>query len=256
MSTSTTSSTITPGTTAPDTSTPILLATDLRSSYGDNLVLRGAEFRLDEGSICGVIGPNGAGKTTLLRTMYGLLPMHTGQIAYDGRDIGRLSSRERLLAGICYVPQERNVFPNLSVAENLALALSVLPAAERKARLRDRLDYVYGLFPRLAERRGQAAGLMSGGEQRMVAIGIGLMAEPRVLLLDEPTTGLAPLVLHQLMGTIQDLNRQGISTLIVEQNVISLLQIVAELYLVKGGRCTRYPGDPRSIGEQKIWEYM
>jgi branched-chain amino acid transport system ATP-binding protein len=244
-------------TTTPGTTTPLLVATDLRSSYGDNLVLRGAEFRLDEGSICGVIGPNGAGKTTLLRTMYGLLPMHTGQIAYGGRDIGRLSSRERLLAGICYVPQERNVFPNLSVAENLALALSVLPAAERKARLRDRLDYVYDLFPRLAERRGQAAGLMSGGEQRMVAIGMGLMMQPRVLFLDEPTTGLAPLVLHQLMQTIRDLSRKdGISTVIVEQNIMSMLAIVDRLWLVKAGRCSAFEGDPASIGEQQIWEYM
>jgi branched-chain amino acid transport system ATP-binding protein len=236
---------------------PILIATDLRSSYGDNLVLRGVDFQLEEGNICGVIGPNGAGKTTLLRTLYGLLPLRSGQIMFDGRDIGRMSPRERLLAGICYVPQERNVFPNLSVTENLEMALSVLSAPERKLQLRARLDYVFSLFPRLAERRGQAAGLMSGGEQRMVAISMGLMMRPRVLFLDEPTTGLAPLVLHHLMQTIRDLSRKdGISTVIVEQNIMSMLAIVDRLCLVKDGICTPFQGDPASIDEKKIWEYM
>jgi branched-chain amino acid transport system ATP-binding protein len=234
----------------------ILSATNLRSGYGANVVLQGTDFALRPGAICGVIGPNGAGKTTLLRTLHGLLPLRSGRIEYDGRDISAASPAERLRGGLSYVPQERNVFPNLTVTENLELGLTAFPAAERARRLTGRLEYVFGLFPRLAERRRQLAGLMSGGEQRMVAISIGLMSEPRVLLLDEPTTGLAPLVLHQLMSTIQGLNRQGISTVIVEQNVISLLQIVAELYLVKGGSCSRYPGDPRSIGEQKIWEYM
>jgi branched-chain amino acid transport system ATP-binding protein len=236
---------------------PILAATDLRSAYGDNLVLRGVDFQLEQGSICGVIGPNGAGKTTLLRTLYGLLPLRSGNVVFNGRSIGRMSSRERLLAGICYVPQERNVFPNLSVAENLEMALSVLEAPARKQQLRPRLDYVYSLFPKLAERRSQAAGLMSGGEQRMVAISMGLMMRPRVLFLDEPTTGLAPVVLHQLMRTIRDLSRnEGISTVIVEQNIVSMLAIVDRLCLVKAGLCTPFEGDPAGIGEQKIWDYM
>jgi branched-chain amino acid transport system ATP-binding protein len=234
----------------------ILAARDLRSGYGANLVLQGTDFGLKTGSICGVIGPNGAGKTTLLRTLYGLLPARTGTIRYEERDLSAATPAERVRNGISYVPQERNVFPNLTVAENLELGLIAFPAAERARLTKARMDRVYALFPRLAERRGQLAGVMSGGEQRMVAIGIGLMAEPRVLLLDEPTTGLAPLVLHQLMSTIQELNRQGISAVVVEQNVISLLEIVDDLYLVKGGRCTRYEGDPRSIGQQKIWEYM
>ena len=234
----------------------ILGARDLRSGYGANLVLQGADFTLKKGSICGVIGPNGAGKTTLLRTLYGLLPPRTGTIRYEERDLTAATPAERVRSGISYVPQERNVFPNLTVAENLELGLIAFPGTQRARLTKPRADRVYALFPRLAERRRQFAGLMSGGEQRMVAIGIGLMAEPRVLLLDEPTTGLAPLVLHQLMSTIQELNRQGISAVVVEQNVISLLEIVDDLYLVKGGRCTRYEGDPRSIGQQKIWEYM
>jgi branched-chain amino acid transport system ATP-binding protein len=234
----------------------ILSATGLRSGYGANVVLQGADFALRAGSICGVIGPNGAGKTTLLRTLYGLLPALSGTVSYDQRDVTAASPAERLRGGLSYVPQERNVFPNLTVTENLELGLIAFPAVQRARLMSARLERVFGLFPRLAERRRQPAGLMSGGEQRMVAIGIGLMAEPRVLLLDEPTTGLAPLVLHQLMSTIQNLNRQGISSVVVEQNVISLLEIVDELYLVKGGRCTRYEGDPKSIGQQKIWEYM
>jgi branched-chain amino acid transport system ATP-binding protein len=234
----------------------MLSATDLRAGYGANLVLQGAQFALGEGSICGIIGPNGAGKTTLLRSLYGLLPLQSGEVRFDGRDITRSSPGERLRAGIGYVPQERNVFPNLTVTENLELGLIAFAPAERARRLHGRLEKIFALFPRLAERRGQLAGLMSGGEQRMVALGIGLMAEPRVLFLDEPTTGLAPLVVHQLMATIKALNRDGLSTVVVEQNVLSLLDIVDELYLVKAGRCTRYEGDPRSLGQQKIWEYM
>jgi branched-chain amino acid transport system ATP-binding protein len=234
----------------------VISATDLRAGYGANLVLQGADFALRPGSICGIIGPNGAGKTTLLRSLYGLLRLQSGEVRYEGRDITRSSPAERLRAGIGYVPQERNVFPNLTVTENLELGLIAFAPAERARRMRGRLEKMFSLFPRLAERRGQLAGLMSGGEQRMVALAIGLMAEPRVLFLDEPTTGLAPLVVHQLMATIKDLKRDGISAVVVEQNVLSLLAIADELYLVKGGRCARYEGDPRSLGQQKIWEYM
>ena len=235
----------------------LLSAVDASSGYGANLVLQGGEFCLEKGKVCGVIGPNGAGKTTLLRTLYGLLPLRGGTVSFDGRDISRLSPRERLLLGISYVPQERNVFPNLSVAENLELALSALPAAERRKILSGRQDYCYALFPRLAERRTQPVGLMSGGEQRMVAISMGLMMRPRVLFLDEPTTGLAPAILHQLMQTIRGLNRsEGISTVIVEQNILSMLAIVDRLYLVKGGRYAPFQGDPAAIGNQKIWEYL
>src|SRR3954465_4552465 len=234
----------------------MLSATDLRAGYGANLVLQGAQFALGEGSICGIIGPNGAGKTTLLRSLYGLLPLQSGEVRFDGRDITRRSPGARLRAGVGCGPQEPNVSPNLAFTENLELGLIAFAPAERARRLHGRLEKIFALFPRLAERRGQLAGLMSGGEQRMVALGIGLMAEPRVLFLDEPTTGLAPLVVHQLMATIKALNRDGLSTVVVEQNVLSLLDIVDELYLVKAGRCTRYEGDPRSLGQQKIWEYM
>lgn len=233
----------------------LIRTTALASGYGENIVLRDVDFTLREREICGIIGPNGAGKTTLLSTLYGLLPLSGGSIRYAEEDVGALAPQQRRLRGISYVPQEKNVFPNLTVLENLELALTGLPDAA--LHFRDRVERIFDLFPRLAERRKQAAGLMSGGEQRMVAISIGLMANPRVLLLDEPTTGLAPNMVHQLMETISTLNRRdGISTIIVEQNIMSMLTIVDSLYLVKDGRGRRYEGDPKGIAKQNIWEYL
>ncbi len=237
--------------------TDILSIEGACSGYRDNVVLRDATFAVAEGQVCGVIGPNGAGKTTLLRTLYGLLLLRAGVIRFAGEDVSAFGARGRLLLGLGYVPQERNVFPNLSVAENLELAMSALSPAERRARFPARRDYVFSVFPKLAERRSQNAGVMSGGEQRMVALGIGLMMKPRVLLLDEPTTGLAPMTVQLLMNTIRTLNREeGITAVIVEQNVAALLNIADSLYLVKNGNCRRFEGNPADIGNQKIWEYM
>ncbi|MEX0729324.1 MAG: ABC transporter ATP-binding protein [Aquisalimonadaceae bacterium] len=236
---------------------PLLSAAGISSGYGGNMVLRDVAFALQPGEVCGVIGPNGAGKTTLLSTLYGLLPLATGNVCYAGEDISALTPQQRRLRGVSYVPQENNVFPNLTVVENMELALTGRPELRKARRFGQRLEYIFNLFPRLAERRKQPAGLMSGGEQRMVAISIGLMAEPRVLLLDEPTTGLAPNIVHQLMETIQTLNRtEAISTIIVEQNIMAMLRIVNSLYLMKDGRSRRYEGAPEDIAKQKIWEYL
>jgi len=227
------------------------------SGYGRNVVLHDVGFSVTHGSICGVIGPNGAGKTTLLRTLYGFIGLRSGRVAFEGRDISNLGIKERLGLGLGYVPQERNVFPNLTVTENLALAMGSLSGAERRERFRSRLDYVFSLFPRLAERRDQKAGLMSGGEQRMVAIGIGLMMKPRVLLLDEPTTGLSPALVGVLMSTLRRLTQdEGITSVIVEQNVPALLNIADSLYLVKDGKCRVFDDRPSALDKQKIWEYM
>jgi branched-chain amino acid transport system ATP-binding protein len=235
----------------------LLEAQGLVGGYGKHCVLRDVDISLQSGAICGVIGPNGAGKTTLLRMLYGIVRPTSGFIRFDGRDISQMSVRERLMVGMGYVPQERNVFPGLSVADNIDLALSVHTAKGDGRKLQDRRDFVFDLFPRLAERKNQAVGLMSGGEQRMVAISLGLIARPRVLLLDEPTTGLAPIVVHQLMDTIRKINSlEGIATIVVEQNVLSLLGIIDSLYVVKDGRASLHRGKPTELENQKIWEYM
>lgn len=235
----------------------VLTVDALRAGYGGKPVLRDTALTLRQQEVVGIIGPNGAGKTTLLRAIAGLLALDQGRIAVEGGDISKASPLERRLGGISYVPQERNVFPNLSVLENLEMAYGVAGRKGNAMQFKERLEFVYNLFPRLAERKAQHAGLMSGGEQRMVAIGIGLMLQPRILMLDEPTTGLAPHMVHQLMSAIRGLSdQQGISILLVEQNIISMLDIVDRLYVVKDGHCSQYEGEPKKIGEQNIWEYL
>jgi branched-chain amino acid transport system ATP-binding protein len=225
------------------------------AAYGHNAVLHNASLSLSKGQILGVIGPNGAGKTTLMRSIFGLIKLEEGRVEFDGEDISTFSVRDRMRLGIACVPQERNVFANLTVIENLQIATSALNCdiTERG----QRIARVLSLFPRLHERQQQLAGTMSGGEQRMVAIGIGLMAAPRLLILDEPTTGLAPQVVHQLMMTIKTLNSEhGISAVVVEQNILSLLKIVDAVDLVKGGRVTRHKGEPSDLARKDIWEFL
>ena len=236
-------------------SNDILSATGIVTGYGLQTVLRDVSFELRAGTIGGIIGPNGAGKTTLLRSLFGLLPLTAGRVTFEGKDITPLSPRARMRLGIAYVPQERSVFTNLSVLENLEIAVTSF--VDRRARFRRQIDVVYSLFPRLRERQRQLAGSMSGGEQRMVAIGIGLMAAPRILMLDEPTTGLAPQAVHQLMTAIKTLNvEHGISAVVVEQNILSMLKIVDSVQLVKDGRAKAYSGQPSDLTEQNLWEYL
>lgn len=231
--------------------TPILQATGLTAGYGDHIVLRDMDVSFARQEICAVVGPNGAGKTTLLKCLYGLMAPRQGRVTLDGKVMAQASPKDRLALGLAYVSQERNVFSTLTVVENLTLALTALQVSSQETtrRLRSVLD----LFPRLQDRKGQVVGTMSGGEQRMVAIGMGLMTEPRVLLLDEPTTGLAPSVVHQLMALIQRLNSErGITTVVVEQNILSLLKIAHSLVVVKNGRCAVYPGLPSSISKEDV----
>jgi len=232
-----------------------LVISDLSAGYGHNRVLHGVAMSVAPGTIVGMIGPNGAGKTTFLRTVFGLVPATQGRVAFQGEDVAALSVRQRLERGIVYVPQERNVFPNLSVAENLELAVTSLSIGD--VEYRNRRDFVLSLFPRLAERSSQLAGSMSGGEQRMVAIGIGLMANPRLLMLDEPTTGLAPYMVHQLMDAIQKMNAErGTTTIVVEQNILSLVKVAGAIELMRGGVLRRYSGDPKDILNSNVWEYL
>lgn len=234
----------------------ILSASGLNVAYGSQMVLRELDFALQATEICGVIGPNGAGKTTLLKSLYGLLGPRSGRIAFDGQDITATGVKERLERRVSYVPQERSIFPNLSVSENLDLATDALPAGRQVKRAVQK-NLIFDLFPRLRERRLQLAGTMSGGEQRMVAISIGLMSEPRVLMLDEPTTGLAPQIVHNLMGVIKRLNKEcGIATIIVEQNIISTAKIADRIYIVKEGRGSDFQGSPQHLTKQQIMECL
>jgi branched-chain amino acid transport system ATP-binding protein len=234
----------------------VIMAEQVQAGYGDAQVLRSASMHLDTREIVGLIGPNGAGKTTLLRAIAGLMPAG-GRVRAFGLDVAGSSTLGLRLAGLGYVPQERNVFPNLSVRENLETAYRVAGGAASSISITERLGFVESLFPRLAERRTQHAGLMSGGEQRMVALGMGLMLKPKALLLDEPTTGLAPVVVHELMKTIRRLREtEGISILLVEQNIASLLKTVDRLYVMKEGLCKAFEGAPEDLGRQNIWEYL
>ncbi len=203
----------------------------LRSGYGPVEILRGVDLQVRAGEIVALLGSNGAGKSTFNNTISGIVRARGGRIAFDGQDLGQAHYRDIVSAGLIQVPEGRRVFPNLSVLENLELG-SFTRARARRA---DNLDRVFGIFPRLKERLTQLAGTMSGGEQQMLAIGRGLMAEPRLLILDEPSLGLSPLLVEELFGLIAQLHQQGLSILLVEQNVGQSLEIAQRAYVMENG---------------------
>ncbi|HEY8425223.1 MAG TPA: ABC transporter ATP-binding protein [Limnochordales bacterium] len=206
---------------------------DLTVRYGNIEALRDVSLWVDEGDVVALIGANGAGKTTTLRAISGLVRPFRGTIRYRGQDLTRLSPDRITAMGIAHVPEGRAIFANLSVQENLLLATY---ARRDRARVREDLDLVYSLLPRLAERRRQNAGTLSGGEQQMLAIGRALMSRARVMLLDEPSMGLAPLLVAEIFRLLQDINRQGTTLLLVEQNARMALQIARRAYVLEAGR--------------------
>jgi branched-chain amino acid transport system ATP-binding protein len=203
----------------------------LRGGYRTVEVLRGISMQVAAGEIVAVLGSNGAGKSTLNNTICGLLPAFGGRIRFEGQDITRARHTDIVAAGLVQVPEGRRVFPNLSVLENLRLG------SYRRGRLRreQNLERVFSLFPRLRERTGQNAGTLSGGEQQMLAIGRGLMGEPRLLILDEPSLGLSPLRVEEMFALIRGLNAEGLSILLVEQNVGQSLEIAGRAYVIENG---------------------
>ena len=202
------------------------------AGYGSFQALFGVSLEVSRGEAVGVIGPNGAGKTTLMRVISGLIPMRDGMMTIEGHEIGGLPAHRVVELGIAHVPENRRLFPRLSVEENLRIG-AFIPSA--RARFSERLDWVYSLFPRLKDRRSQLAGTMSGGEQQMCAIARALMSKPKVLLMDEPSAGLAPLVVQQVFDLVRKIRAEGLTVLIVEQNVQQVLDVVDRAYLLEVG---------------------
>ena len=206
----------------------------VEAGYGALPVLRGVTLQVGAGEIVAVLGANGAGKTTLNRTLSGLLRATAGRILFAGDDITRADPAEIVAAGLAHVPEGRRVFPNLSVRENLQLGSYRRGRSRRAANL----DRVTATFPRLAERLGQSAGTLSGGEQQMLAIGRGLMSEPILLILDEPSLGLSPLLVEEMFQLIGRIRNEGVAVLLVEQNVVQSLEIADRAYLLERGVVT------------------
>jgi len=210
---------------------PLLAVRELHAGYGETEVLRGVDIAVDAGEIVAVLGSNGAGKSTLNRVISGVLRSRKGSIRFAGHMIEHEKPASIVSRGLIHVPEGRCVFPNLSVKDNLDLG-SYRRGFGRRRQNRER---VFGIFPRLAQRHSQRAGSLSGGEQQMLAIGRGLMAEPVLLILDEPSLGLSPLLVEELFVLIQRINREGIALLLVEQNVVQSLEVAHRAYILENG---------------------
>ncbi len=214
------------------TTQPALLSiAGLHAGYGSVEILRGVDLQIEQGEIVALLGSNGAGKSTLNNVVCGIYPTWKGSIHFDGKDLTNVHYREVVKEGLIQVPEGRKIFPNLSVLENLSLG-SFTRARERRAH---NLERVFTIFPKLKTRISQLAGTMSGGEQQMLAIGRGLMAEPRLLILDEPSLGLSPLLVEEMFALIKSLHQEGLAVLLVEQNVAQSLEIAQRAYVMENG---------------------
>jgi branched-chain amino acid transport system ATP-binding protein len=212
---------------------PLLEVKDVHFAYGDAHVLHGVSLSVQPGEIVTLVGSNGAGKSTTLRNVSRLLTPRSGSIVFDGHDLSKLASHQVVELGVVQVPEGRRVFPEMTVLENLRMGSYIRSARAERTK---NLERVLTLFPRLRERAGQLAGTLSGGEQQMLAIARGLMAKPRLLLLDEPSLGLSPLLVKTIFDTIAEINKQGVSVLLVEQNVYQSLRIASRGYVLETGR--------------------
>jgi len=204
-------------------------------------ILRGCSMELAPGELIGIIGPNGAGKSTMLKALFGLIPVRSGTVSYQGADVTGRKANVLVAQGIGYVPQNNNVFPSLTVNENLEMGGYL-----RKGGLTERREWVLSLFPRLGQRIGQRAGSLSGGERQMLAMGRALMMEPKVLLLDEPSAGLSPVLQDQAFERVEQINDAGVSIIMVEQNAARCLQICDRGYVLDQGR-NAYTGSGRDL---------
>jgi len=215
---------------------PLLEVEKIAAAYGEVRALWDVSFSVQTGEIVTLLGANGAGKTTTMRVISGLLRPLGGEVRLGGRPIHRLPAPRIVASGIVQIPEGRRLWPRMSVLENLELG-AYLP--ESRARRAQTLDWVFSLFPRLAERRAQLAGTLSGGEQQMLAIGRGLMSRPRLLMLDEPSLGLAPILVREVFEIVRKINAEGVTVLLVEQNVRQALELATRGYVLETGRITR-----------------
>ena len=211
----------------------ILEVKDLSVSYGGIRAVKGISFEVSEGEVVTLIGANGAGKSSTLRSIVGLEKPAGGSIVFDGRELTQLGTEQLVTCGITLVPEGRRVFPNLSVLENLKIG-----AYQRKDSLDQDIQWIYGLFPRLQERSWQMAGTLSGGEQQMLAIGRALMSRPKLIMMDEPSLGLAPIVVQGVFDIIKEINKQGVTILLVEQNANMALKAAHRAYVMETGQIT------------------
>jgi branched-chain amino acid transport system ATP-binding protein len=227
---------------------PLLEVADIVTAYGKIEALKGVTLAVAPGSITCLLGPNGAGKTTLMMTTSGILKPRRGSIRFAGQDIAGRAPHDIVARGVALVPENRLVFPHMTVADNLAAG-----AYQRndKAEIAADVDRLYGRFPRLKERSAQEAGTLSGGEQQMLAVARALMSRPKLLLMDEPSLGLAPLVVEEIFSIVAELNRDGTTIFLVEQNAHLALKVAHHFYLMEQGRVT-FSGSPGALAEDEV----
>jgi branched-chain amino acid transport system ATP-binding protein len=227
----------------------VLRLEGVEAGYGDVVAVRSVSLEVRAGEVVALIGSNGAGKTTTLRAIAGLLPLRGGSVELEGRRLNGLGSAAVVRAGVAHVPEGRQLFPTMTVDENLELGART---AESRARRPQTLARVFDLFPRLGERRAQLAGTLSGGEQQMVAIGRALMACPRLLMLDEPSLGLAPVVVGSIFANLAAINRDGLTILLVEQNVLRALRCSHRAYVLENGTITLSGASATLLADERI----
>jgi branched-chain amino acid transport system ATP-binding protein len=221
----------------------------VQAGYGDLTAVRDVSLEVRTGELVALIGGNGAGKTTTLRAICGLVPLRGGRVELDGASIGGRPPSAIVAGGIAHVPEGRQLFPTMTVLENLELGARTPESRRRRA---ESLDRVIALFPRLGERRGQLAGTLSGGEQQMTAIGRALMARPRLLMLDEPSLGLAPVIVTSIFENLRTINRDGVTILLVEQNVLRALRLSHRAYVLENGTITLEGPSPELLTNEAI----
>lgn len=224
---------------------------DLHVSYGGIKALRGIDLEVPDGKIVTLIGANGAGKSTTLRTISGLVKAESGSITYDGKELIGMSINKILETGIAHSPEGRKVFADLTVLENLKIGAYL---RKDKAEIEKDIKWVYSLFPRLEERHWQLAGTLSGGEQQMLAVGRALMSRPKVLMMDEPSLGLAPLVVQDIFSIIKTINEQGVTVLLIEQNANMALKIADYAYVLETGNITKHGTGAELLADESIKE--
>jgi branched-chain amino acid transport system ATP-binding protein len=228
----------------------LLEVKDLKVSYGKIQAIKGISLNVKQGEIVTLVGANGAGKTTLLKTISGILKPSDGVINFEGKDIQGIAPHDRVIEGLCQAPEGRGIFPGMTVLENLEMGKYA--RKDWKNELKDDLDRMYHLFPRLKERQNQAGGTLSGGEQQMLSIGRALMSRPRLLLLDEPSMGLAPMFIQQIFNIIREIQTQGVSILLVEQNAAQALSCANRAYILETGNIVKEGAGKDLLNDEAI----